>query len=471
MQIIHLTDLHFRYGQPFQTRLINALFEDVRQRVSAGASPDAIVFSGDLVQNPDDADTFKRFEEVFFRPLISIVGLTPQEVIFCPGNHDVSFNALDEWKDEREKLKKLLAGDSKGLEEYLSSGPAKAYVRAISSGFYDFVKSLGQSWDDEPLNHVYNFPAKKMSFVAISTAFGCGKEGSIYDRGKLAVPPSQTLRAFQNIPKDHRTFSLMHHTPADLNEQAHRQFASLVEQESEAHFYGHVHLAKPSAVRAPEGSCFLIQGGALYEREGAFNSYSIVDIGPKADQIAAHYRTYFSARDSFDIGINVVKEGTFYSSEAARTYWQTLAPPVDNDDICIFLMDTQADVLRELDKTITGKSLIDTFVDPVITRDGDDGRQKLTTAQILATTNNLVMACDAEYGSTSLVNFLAVKVHTDCVALSKAVVPLNQRNIHSSRRDNSSLRFARQYRSALQTALATRSRSTPNSNRRHRSVK
>jgi 3',5'-cyclic AMP phosphodiesterase CpdA len=210
MQVLHLTDLHFQHEQPFQKRLFKALLEDVGQKVAESLSPDIIVFSGDLVQNPDDPDVFKYFAELFFFPLLSAARLTSKEVVFCPGNHDVSFRAVDDWKDERANLQKHVASfDS--LDAYLKTGPAKAYVRAISAGFYDFLNSIDQSWDDQPLNHVYKFPSRKFSFVSISTAFACGREGSVYDRGKLALPIEHTLRAFQSVPEDYRRFSLMHH--------------------------------------------------------------------------------------------------------------------------------------------------------------------------------------------------------------------------------------------------------------------
>jgi hypothetical protein len=66
---------------------------------------------------------------------------------------------------------------------------------------------------------------------------------------------------------------------------------------------------------------------------------------------------------------------------------------------------------------------MDTFVDPIIARDDEEGHHKFTTSQILQSTNNLVIACPAEYGSTSLVNYLAIAFHRDCIAIPKATVP------------------------------------------------
>ena len=91
------------------------------------------------------------------------------------------------------------------------------------------------------------------------------------------------------------------------------------------------------------------------------------------NRIAAHYRTYYVDRNSFDIGTNVTENGVFYSSEASKSYWSNLAPTASNDDICLWLMETAAPVIQELDKTITGRSLLETFVDPLLTRSANSG--------------------------------------------------------------------------------------------------
>ena len=54
MQLLHLTDLHYTTDQPFQKALIEALLNDLKYRVADGFTPKFIVFSGDIVHNPDD---------------------------------------------------------------------------------------------------------------------------------------------------------------------------------------------------------------------------------------------------------------------------------------------------------------------------------------------------------------------------------------------------------------------------------
>ena len=88
-----------------------------------------------------------------------------------------------------------------------------------------------------PLAHTYSFPNHKISFVALNSGFGCGLEGSDYDRGKLSIPAEQVLAAFQSVPNGHQIISLMHHTIADLNETASRLLIPIIEGTKEPAFF------------------------------------------------------------------------------------------------------------------------------------------------------------------------------------------------------------------------------------------
>jgi predicted MPP superfamily phosphohydrolase len=125
MQILRLTDLHYSPDRPFQKALIEALLKDLKQQVADGFSPGFIVFSGDLVDNPDEIGVYQEFEAKFLRPLLLAVNLVEKEVVFCPGNHDVSHTVLRDWSDERKKLKAALTLDPAELSKLLKSGTVR----------------------------------------------------------------------------------------------------------------------------------------------------------------------------------------------------------------------------------------------------------------------------------------------------------------------------------------------------------
>jgi predicted MPP superfamily phosphohydrolase len=310
VEILHLTDLHYQLDNPFQKQLIKALLTDLK---TDGFSPDYIVFSGDLVQNPDDPNIYNHFYENFLAPVSSAVGLTDRQIVLCPGNHDVSHRLLTDWGDTRAKVKDVLAGDNDALDKFLKSDPAQSYVRQICSGFFKLAERCGHAWPD-PLSHIYSFPDENVAFVALNSAYGCGLEGSAYDKGKLAIPAAQILSAFQRVPEGQLVMSLIHHTPGDFNESTTRTTLPIIQRHSDIHYYGHVHDPRPTTMKSPSASCFLIQGGALYENSRAYDGYARIYVTPDTKLVAARYRTYYFNRETFDVGTNVEDMGVFYSS-------------------------------------------------------------------------------------------------------------------------------------------------------------
>lgn len=429
MRLVHVTDLHFSRNSAFQRGLIKGLLADFRTLYDAGFMPDFLVFSGDLVNNPDEAEVYEKFEEEFLRPALDALRLTADEVVLCPGNHDISHLALAQWGDERKKLAEAFQGDQARLDNHLSAAPTKAYAQAISTGFFELAKRCGNPWDN-PYVRVYGYPAKKTSFIAINTGYGCGLEGSQFDRGKLSVSANRVLEAFQSVPDDHRAVSLMHHTMSDLSESTARVLNPLLSNHSSIHLFGHVHQAFPAVITTPTSSCFMVQGGALYERSGQYNGYACISGASGVSHLVAKYRTYYVDREQFDVGTNVAADGSVFNSPEAKSYWTNLSAPPSNDDVCLWLLEAADEVAKQFDNTITGKSLLGTFIEPPITKqqsqedEAVNQNYRYTINDILKSRNTTVLCCPTEYGATSLLHFLTMKFHSDCLTLPKAVVPL-----------------------------------------------
>lgn len=428
MRLLHLTDLHFTRGNAFQTALIRELLDDLKRLREKGFEADFLVFSGDLVNNPDEADIYNEFETTLLRPLLASIGLKSDEVIFCPGNHDVSHRSIAVWADERKKLASAMASGQAELERHIALEPTKAYARAIGSGFFDLVDRCGHAWSS-PFVHCYNFPKKKVSFVALNSGYACGLEGSQHDRGKLAVSSNQVLTKFQEATSGHRVISLMHHTMSDLCETTIRDIGPIIAKHASIHFFGHVHQPNPAVTISATGSCFMVQGGALYERGGQYNGYSYVERAASASNAVAKFRTYYVDRQEFDVGTNVAPDGAFYDPPNTKSFWDNLAPPPSNDDVCLWLMDAAAAAAKELDVTITGKSLNATFVEPTITKqshvdEAASSPHKFTIDDIIRSTEHAVICCPAEYGTTSILSYLVMQMYAECVNLPKAMVPV-----------------------------------------------
>lgn len=152
-----------------------------------------------MVNNPDEPNIYEELEKNFLGPVLATIALKPSDVIFCPGNHDVSQKATAAWATERVKMIAALPKQAE-LEKHLAQAPTQAYLKELNAGSLSFADKCGATWKS-PLSHVYDFPNLGVSFVALSTAFGCGIEGSEYDRGKLSIRGVAALDAFQQVPE------------------------------------------------------------------------------------------------------------------------------------------------------------------------------------------------------------------------------------------------------------------------------
>jgi predicted phosphodiesterase len=430
MQLIHLSDLHYSSGNSYQKELIKAFFEDISQLKRNGLAVDFVVFSGDIVNNPDEAGIYDAFFQTFMKPLLEIISLRPTRVIYCPGNHDVSLKTMDKKSLLYDSVQKALV-DQVRLAESRKGGQLSEYIRSLSSRYFSFVQSQSPgSWQD-PLAHLYSFDDLSVSFVALNSAFGCCKGGSVTDRGRLAFPCEVALSAFQSIPAGHRVISLTHHTMSDFNETTSRLLAPMIASKASLHCFGHVHQPAPSTSVSPSGRCFFLQGGALYEKSGNYLGYAVARFSDTGEHISAEYRSYYPDRFKFDIGTNVEKLGTFYNEASGREYWANSVALPPNSDVCAWLLESVG-ALDPGDSTITRKSLTETFVEPnlvkpeVVKKPLGTGalETRYRVAQLIRAPEHFVIAADYEYGATSLMRHLQFEFHRECAALPEALVPV-----------------------------------------------
>ncbi|WP_157088508.1 hypothetical protein [Bradyrhizobium jicamae] len=142
----------------------------------------------------------------------------------------------------------------------------------------------------------------------------------------------------------------------------------MLSKHSTMHCFGHVHQPNPTVVLSSSASSFMVQGGALYERDGQYNGYSYISISDDGSHIVGKYRTYYVDRQEFDIGTNVAPDGAFYNPPNTKSFWDGLPLPPTNDDVCLWLLETADAVAKELNVTITGRLLSETFVEPSISK-------------------------------------------------------------------------------------------------------
>ena len=431
VEIVHITDLHFQNHNPFQAALIEALVKDLEVEKSKGLSADLLIISGDLVNNPEDKDIYHEFETKFLKPVLKSLELASSRVVLCPGNHDLSFLNIR----SRQMIYSTLQNQGKD-QKYISMAADGAelrdYATAISSGFFTLAEKYGGKWDN-PFYKTYDFAELNVGVLAINTALGCCLEGSAADRGKLVFPVDLALKGFQGIATDRRILSTGHHPLSDMTEQTARSLTPIFEKRSHVHFFGHVHQPKPSAISSAVGACFAVQGGALYEREGYYNGYSIVRISDdNTGHAQAEYHTYYTDRQEFDVGTNVTKGGAFFSSAKAEEYFKKKVKAPSNDLVAYWLLEHAESLIRKYDSTLTNRKLLGTFVEPLLVRPKQD-RSKRPNASIeksvsindlIKSRDHTVIATEHEFGATALLQYICMHMYQQCAEFERPVVPV-----------------------------------------------
>lgn len=86
MRILHISDFHFEDKNLLEyTDMVKSLCEAVKDK-----SIDIIVFSGDLVYKATDRKYYDKVDDLLWKPLLAATGLSINEILLVPGNHDVN---------------------------------------------------------------------------------------------------------------------------------------------------------------------------------------------------------------------------------------------------------------------------------------------------------------------------------------------------------------------------------------------
>ncbi len=85
--ILHLSDLHFGDGNPVRGEVLKGLLKVLR-KLEPGWQPRILVMSGDLTCKGNPAG-YTQLKTWLTGELFPLTGLTPQDCVICPGNHDI----------------------------------------------------------------------------------------------------------------------------------------------------------------------------------------------------------------------------------------------------------------------------------------------------------------------------------------------------------------------------------------------
>ena len=105
INILYVSDAHITKLHATDQRIvIDALVDDLKQICDSDLAPQFVVFSGDLVNDPDEGEAYDYFTEALLLPLSETTSVDLDNFIFASGNHDVSRVACNASIVERDAL-------------------------------------------------------------------------------------------------------------------------------------------------------------------------------------------------------------------------------------------------------------------------------------------------------------------------------------------------------------------------------
>jgi predicted MPP superfamily phosphohydrolase len=256
-QVLHLSDLHF--GTPDNARNWHtAVAEDLKHGLDC-AKLDALILSGDIANRstPEEYAAAR----LFLEKLSAEFGLTPQQIIPVPGNHDLNWSLahkayrLVEREEVRDKLEE---------GRFYDEGPRSVWVRDEAlypqrfkhfAAFYQAVRREPYPLDPGDQGLLYHLPAQNLLVLGLNSAWNLDDHftGRAQING-LAV--SNALDRIRKEPayqdKDCLKIAVWHHpvNSPDEDRITHHDFLqSLAKADFLLGLHGHIHKADSGLYR------------------------------------------------------------------------------------------------------------------------------------------------------------------------------------------------------------------------------
>lgn len=290
--ILHISDLHFgiseanvdnpkqTYVSDRQTETLDGFFTSLKNLIDNEPEwkPQIVVISGDIGWQGAKND-YDLYRENFVTRLVELLGIEKENIITCPGNHDIirkkverinrhPKDSLEQGVPELTKEEMILEADffENYVEELCDNDPAKI-CQAITTEDYPWI-----------------------TFLTLNSAWDCRKEP---DEGRLRVGLKIMEDLLHNVPSGNCLITIFHHPhtlvhdiiPKEENgsysfQKVDRQwlhiserepkisgdrtFGSYVEDKSTYILNGHIHKAT-----APEsvGNAIRLISGTVYSND------------------------------------------------------------------------------------------------------------------------------------------------------------------------------------------------------------
>lgn len=305
MRILHITDFH--HSAESQIDVVNALIDCILEN---NLKIDLVFFTGDLVSKGNKIENFKGASIVLFDSLSVGLGIPKENIIFCPGNHDINrsniHGAMKSFFDTNINSNANLNDFYKKKDDVFmdSLKPSQNFKLFISEFHSD---NRCNKLRDLYTIHFRNIEDKKLGIVCINSAWisSIDKSGKD-DKGNLLIPLDLLKEIKQELGTVNKKIILLHHPLYFLKDFNLFEVENFVHNEFELMFYGHVH--KISSISRHSGSNGIFEHVAKASLSSKENiGCSIIELdGVEENIIRVQEITYVSDNGGCHLGNQII---------------------------------------------------------------------------------------------------------------------------------------------------------------------
>ena len=255
MNILHITDFHYSNRSSLQTNVVQAIIAAIKK---SELSIDFVFFTGDLVENGSKIENFSNAKTALFDKLVDELGVKKENVIFCPGNHDIDRNNIH---TATKSYFDANINNDESLNNLYNKKNDSIYIDSVkpSNNFYSFLSDFhndGNNINEDIYSiHFRIFNSKRIGIVCLNSAWlsaidkdKTGKD----DKGNLLIPNALMLDIKKQLVNIEKKIILIHHPLYFLKEFNLNGVESIIHNEFDLMFSGHVH--KISSISRHSGS-------------------------------------------------------------------------------------------------------------------------------------------------------------------------------------------------------------------------
>jgi predicted MPP superfamily phosphohydrolase len=276
LNILHLSDLHFGCENTTlaarRRNVLNRLI-DVLKREDNKWKPHLLVVSGDIGWRGAIEDY--KYASEWLKELLDTLGLTANEFISCPGNHDIDLNEAQ-----------FLVGpaNSKEADEFLQIENIDRFSQPFKN-YISFCKEIGMrplSIGKESSHLIGVRKIEWIRFVVLNSAWFCRK--SKMEKLWIGLPHLQLMEASGQLVNDQIfTVSILHHPPECFHDEETNSYGNRLNtyrclaRKNNLILSGHVHgVLKEHDQKY--GQAYLFTGGSSYSSDSDRNNCSIFQV-------------------------------------------------------------------------------------------------------------------------------------------------------------------------------------------------